>query len=398
MGESFVVSTSCAACRSRSGEPGQRIRLATRRTLAAVGAAIVIATTIAVVTVPSLTVLGGIMLALTTILFIPLLLHWATHVLRWFADRYRGGMLAVAVIELEAATTRTVALAGIAALAVYGSTAIGGARSDLIHGLDTATAQFFDTADIWVTAPTNDLGTTSFAPDKLSQAIAREPDVASVRTYQGGLLDVGTRRLWLRARPPGDPSMLQASQLLEGDLTTATARLRAGGAWVALSKGLADEYAVHVGRSFTLPTPSGAQTFRVAAVTTNVGWPPGAITFNDNDYRRYWQTEDPAALEITLKPGVAPAAGKVAVERALHDSPGLRVQTMAQRITQFENNARQGLRSLQQISRLLLVIAALLGLGRAWRRRKLRYAPKGSGRVLCRSPAEIELSQRCFVK
>ncbi len=44
--------------------------------------------------------------------------------------------LIVVVSELRATTTRSVALAGIAALAVYGSVAIGGARDDLLRGLD----------------------------------------------------------------------------------------------------------------------------------------------------------------------------------------------------------------------------------------------------------------------
>jgi hypothetical protein len=59
----------------------------------------------------------------------------------------------------------------------------------------------------------------------------------------------------------------------------------------------------------------------------------------------------------------------------------------------FENNgAGSGSR------RTKVPAQGFLGLGRAWRRRKLRYALKGSGRVLCSSPAELELSQRCFVK
>jgi putative ABC transport system permease protein len=360
----------------RPGEAGQGITPKTRRVLAVTGLVILLATTIAVVVAPGLTVIGGITLALATFCFLPMAIFATTRGLRWIAREYHGGMLGIAVLELESAATRTVVLAGVAALAVYGSTAVGGARSNLIEGLDTATVQFFDTADIWVTAPTNDLGTTSFAPDMLVRAISRERDVASVRTYQGGLLDVGTRRLWLRARPSDDPTMLQASQILEGSANASTARLRAGERWVALSGTLATAYGVKVGGWFTLPTPSGPERFHVAAVTTNVGWPPGAITFNAADYSRYWQTSDPSALEITLKPGVAPEAGKLAVERALRDNPGLRVQTMAQRITQFENNLRLGLRPLLEISRLLLVLAALAlaaALGTAIYLRRARF-------------------------
>jgi putative ABC transport system permease protein len=267
-------------------------------------------------------------------------------------------MLSIAVIELEATVTRSVALAGVAALAIYGSVAIQGARADLISGLDTATTEFFDTADLWITTGTNDLTTTSFGADHLAALIAHAPGVRSVRAYQGGLLDVGKRRLWIRARPPGDPAMLQASQLLKGNLRQATARLRQSG-WAAVSNGFATERHLAVGDTFRLPTPAGLAPLRVAAITTNVGWPPGAITLNTTDYRHYWQTNNPAALEVSLARGVSPLAGKRAVERALTSRPGLRVQTTAERVGQFEHNLREGLRSLSDISTLLLLMAAL---------------------------------------
>ncbi len=59
--------------------------------------------------------------------------------------------MTVAVSELRAITTRSVALAAIVGLAVYGSVAIGGARNDLLRGIDRAIAQYHSTADIWVT-------------------------------------------------------------------------------------------------------------------------------------------------------------------------------------------------------------------------------------------------------
>jgi putative ABC transport system permease protein len=98
---------------------------------------------------------------------------------------------------------------------------------------------------------------------------------------------------------------------------------------------------------------------RVAAVTTNVGWAPGAITLNDSDYRAYWQTDDPTALEINLQPGVSPITGKHEVERALASRPGLQVETFAERRSRYEESARQGIRSLSEISTLLLVATSL---------------------------------------
>jgi putative ABC transport system permease protein len=346
----------------RPGDPGQAISARTIYALSIAGVLALVAVTVAVVMVPGTTIIGGVVLALVALCFIPLVYRVATRALEHFARYYHGGMVAVTVIELDATATRSVALAGVAALAIFGSTAVGGARSDLIHGLDTATVQFFDTADLWVTTPTNDLGTTSFNAGGLPGAIARQPGIASVRTYQGGFLDVGGRRLWLRARPPDDLSMVQASQIVQGSFQTGTERLRAGGGWVAASNGFADERGLRVGDSFSLPTPSGEQRFRVAVITNNVGWPPGAITLNANDYRRYWQTSDPAALEIGLEPGTSLADGKQAVVRVLQAAgagQALRVQTATQRIAQFENNAGQGLRSLSEIARLLLLMTAL---------------------------------------
>ena len=81
--------------------------------------------------------------------------------------------------------------------------------------------------------------------------------------------------------------MLEAGQVVSGDLARATKLIRQGG-WAAISSDLADEHHLRVGDSFPLPTPSGSVRFGVAAIMTNSGWPPGA-TVNADDYRRYWQ-------------------------------------------------------------------------------------------------------------
>ena len=340
------------------GDPGQSIRASTARRLGILSAAIILATTIGVAVSPSLTIFGGIALAVAALALIPLAFITVTRLIKPISKRIAGSMLSIAVIELEATVTRAVVLAGVAALAIYGSVAIQGARADLISGLDTATTEFFDTADLWITTGTNDLTTTSFSADDLATLVARAPGVTSVRAYQGGLLDVGKRRLWIRARSPSDPAMLQASQLLKGNLRQATERLRQSG-WAAVSNGFAAERHLTVGDTFILPTPAGLAPLRVAAITTNVGWPPGAITVNTTDYRHYWQTDNPTALEVSLAHGVTPLAGKHAIERALGSRPGLRVQTTTERVAQFEHNLREGLRSLADISTLLLLMAAL---------------------------------------
>jgi putative ABC transport system permease protein len=322
------------------------------------GLVLVAAVTVLVLRFPDLTIAGGVMLAVATLLLIPACFVAVVGGFALVGERIPGSMLVIAVVELRATAMRSIALAGVAGLAVFGSVAIGGARGDLTRGLNQAIVQYLSTAEVWVTTGDNVFTTDSFRAPGVATAIARIPGVASVRGYQGGLLDVGDRRLWIRARPPGDNPLLQSSQIVRGDFAHATALIRAGG-WAAISNGYASEHHLRVGNSFTLPTPSGPVRFGVAAITTNVGWPPGAITINTDDYTRYWRTHELAALEVNFLHGVTPAVGKRRVERALGPMPALRVQTAQERVAQFEANARQAVRSLGEIATLLLIAAGL---------------------------------------
>ena len=326
--------------------------------LALGGCILAAAITALVLLASNLTIVGGMALALVILMAIPSLFAGVAHVLRWIGERVPSSSMIVVVSELRAITTRSVALAGIAALAVYGSVAIGGARADLLRGLDANFSEYLRTAQVWVTTGGNDLITNSFDAEGATAAIARAPGVASARVYQGGFLDVGRRRLWIIARPSADRPLIPASQLLSGGDARATSLLRAGG-WAAISVGFAEERHLHVGSPFTLPTPSGSARFSVAAITTNLGWAPGAVIVNSNDYRRDWQTERPSAIEVNLAPGVSEAAGKRAVQQAIGRRPGLGVQTFRERRQLYAADSRQGLFALSEISTLLLIAAAL---------------------------------------
>ena len=334
--------------------------LAPRTTLklAICGVASVVVIVAVVLAAPSTTIAGGVALALTTLCVIPGIFAGVARGLQWMGERVRSSALVVVISELRATTTRSVALAGIAGLAVYGSVAIGGARADLLRGLDVNFTEYLHTADVWVTTGGNDLTTNSFHDEGATKAIAHTPAVASVRSYQGGFLDVGPRRMWVIARPAGDSSMLASSQLLHGSLAQATRLLRGRG-WATVSNGFADEHGLRVGDAFSLPTPSGPARFVVAAITTNLGWSPGTVILSSSDYRRYWQTDDPTALEVDLRPGIPEAAGRLAVARALGYRPGLGVQSFRERRAQYAADSRQGLQALSQIATLLLIAAAL---------------------------------------
>ncbi|HXB66141.1 MAG TPA: FtsX-like permease family protein [Solirubrobacteraceae bacterium] len=333
--------------------------------LLAVGVALLVALSVLVLSVPKLTIIGGVVLAVVAVCVIPAIFMFAIGALADVGERLHGSMLVIAVTELRSTATRSIALAGVAALAVYGSVAIGGAREDLLHGIDGAISHYFSTADIWVVNGGDIFNTNSFAPNGAVGRIAHVPGVAAVRTYQGGLLDVGARRLWVRARPSEDPAMLEAGQLVNGNLARATRLLRRGG-WIAISSGLAAEHDVRVGGPLWLPTPSGTVRFHVAAITTNSGWPPGAITMNTDDYSRYWQTNQPSALEVDLRPRVDAATVKPAIERALGAQRGLLVRTGRERAAESEASAREGLRTLGEIATLLLIAAALSVASALW--------------------------------
>jgi putative ABC transport system permease protein len=341
-----------------SGQTGQRIRTRTIVAFGVVGVALIGIVAIGALIAPSLTIVGGAGLALAACCLVPVALIGLIAAIAPISERIPGSMLALAVVELRGTVTRSVVLAAVAAVAVYGSVAIQGARTDLSRGLHAAIVEFLGTADVWVTSGESVFTIDSFHANGALVKIAQTPGVASARVYQGGLLNVGDHRLWIRARPPGDDVVLQSSQLLEGDYTRASRLIRRGG-WAAVSAGFAAERGLHVGDRFSLPTPVGPERLGVAAITTNTGWPSGALTIAAADYQKYWQTTDPAAIEVNLKPGITPGAGRRIVLAALGSRPGLAVQTRAQREAQFTGSASQALRTLGEISTLLLIAAAL---------------------------------------
>lgn len=342
-----------------TGEPGQAIADRTTFRAAALGAFLIALVSVCVMLDATLTVAGGVVLAFAALCFIPLLFRATSHLLRAFARRYHGGMVAVTAIELGGTATRSIALAGVAALAVYGVVAIGGARHDLLQGLDNAIVEEWGSAPVWITPDGNIFDADGFRLQAQPDSLARAGGIiTAVHVHQGGFLDLGTHRVWIRAVPANNSTMILSSQLLKGNLTVATTQMRGTG-WATVSNGLATERDLHVGGRFSLPTPSGLASLRVAAITTNTGWPSGTISVNTRDYSRYWLTTTPTAISLSLEPGVTPAAGRRVVKGLLANQPGLRVQTSRERVVEVENAVKQGLRTLSEISILLLVVAAL---------------------------------------
>jgi putative ABC transport system permease protein len=273
------------------GQQGQSIPSWAIVTLAIVAFALTGIVTLLVLAEASATLIGGVVLAAAVVFVIPAAYRLTISLLSPISER-RKGMFALAVIELESTATRSIALACVAGLVIYVGLAIGGARRDVTTGLETTIAQYERTADIWVTTGNNVFDTDVFQAPDLPSAIARLPSVASVRVYEGGLLDVGDRRLLIRAHDSHLPVMIQSLAIIHGNLARANQLLRRGG-WATVSEGFAGEHHLGVGDSFLLPTPSGSLRLRVAATTTNLGWPPGLITLSSADFQRAWLTSEP---------------------------------------------------------------------------------------------------------
>jgi putative ABC transport system permease protein len=325
---------------------------------------------------PAAAIAGMVLLAAALLLLLGPVLTAAVEALAWLGRFVRSAVPALAAMELRsrASRTRMFALAATGAIAVFASVAIGGAHRDLLRGLDASAAQIDGNAEVWATFPgePNAFATTPFHVDRrVLERVERLPGVERVTPYCGGFLDVGLRRLWVLAPPPDAERPIPPSQLAGGDLAVATARLRAGG-WIALSEAVAHELGVDVGDALTLPTPVPTR-LRVAALTTNLGWPPGAMIVNAGDFARAWGSQAPSALHVRTTGGVAPEVVRREVVRALGPGAPLEVETVAERRARHFAAARGGLERLTQISVLvlgaaILAMATAMG-GMIWQRR-----------------------------
>jgi putative ABC transport system permease protein len=127
---------------------------------------------------------------------------------------------------------------------------------------------------------------------------------------------------------------------------------------VVLSQAVASERHLRIGASVTLPTPV-PRSFRVAALSTNIGWAPGAVIVSASDYASAWGSADASAYNVLLDPAVSPARAAGEIGRALGPSSGLSVQTAQAHADEQNALSRQGLQRLTQIATLILAVAVL---------------------------------------
>ncbi|HMI93262.1 MAG TPA: FtsX-like permease family protein [Polyangiales bacterium] len=354
-----------------SDDPRRRLRRSWLIAGSVLGLAV---TTIVLLVAPEAANAGMVTLIASMLLILPVAL---SSVLA-FAERHRRRITsvvpAIAIGELRSARSRSVAIAAIAAIAVFGSTAIEGAHRDLQRGLDPNARELNAVADLWVSpaGEANTLATVPFAAGEALSRLARVDEVRALHIYRGSFLDVGDRRVWVIAPPAESRQPFPASQVVEGDEATAGERVRRGG-WAVVSEAVAEQEGFQVGEQFTLASPRPMR-LRLAAITTNFGWSPGTIVLNAEDYRRAWGTSTVSAIHVDLAGGVAPERGRRLMQAALGSRSGLVVQTARQRELRDRATTREGLARLTQIASLMLVAAALamaaaIG-GMIWQRRR----------------------------
>ncbi len=339
------------------------------------GAACLAVTTVILFAAPQSAIVGIVTLIVALLLLLPLLIDAIVALFDRVQRPIGAGSTEIAVIELSSPKTRvrSVAIAATGAIAVFGSVTIQGSHTNLQGGLDRLFHGITSVASLWVVPPgaQNLLATTPF-PGGAAARLARLPGVRTVGLYRAGFLEYGEHRVWVLAPPPSAVDPLPAGQLLSGSLALANARLHMGG-WAVISKTLADQHHLAVGKRFTLPAPH-AMTFTVAALSTNLGWPPGAIVLNSGDYARAWGSQDPSAYNVALLPGASASRVAGEIRHALGSATGLTVQTAAQREHSQQAASRRGLERLTQIA-LLVLLAGVLAMATSmgaviWQRRR----------------------------
>ena len=394
-----------------SGAQGSGLRVGM---LALAGLACLAGATAILLAAPKLAIAGMVLLVAALLFVLPAPLAGALWLVRRLAPAITSAVPHVAVMELRAGRTRALAISATGAIAVFGAVSIQAAHGDLLHGLENAAHDMNAFTDIWVSpaGSYNLLQTAPFTPTPQQQAsLQRLPGVRAVRLYRGGLLDWGDRRIWVIAPPRAATPLLPASQIVEGGLAQATARVRAGG-WTAISQAIAEEHHLHIGSVFIAPTPDPTP-LRVAALITNIGWAPGAIVMNADTYARAWGGDlgargagaasggvgagagggagvergagggagvergagveggagrasagaygelSASAYNVLLDPGYPVTRARREIQAALGSRTGLAVQSALAHAERQNTLSRQGLQRLTQIATLILIVAVL---------------------------------------
>src|SRR5262249_17765717 len=111
--------------------------------------------------------------------------------------------LALQHIRAPHLRARTLAIATVGAVAVFGAAPLEGARLNLTAGLSADVHQLNTAAPIWITprGAGDVFGTIPFDARATVATVRRTPGVGRVDEYRAGLVDVGPWRAWMIGTP-----------------------------------------------------------------------------------------------------------------------------------------------------------------------------------------------------
>jgi putative ABC transport system permease protein len=341
------------------GDPGNAIGRAARVRLG-LGAGLLLALATAIfLLAPSVALVACVAVALAAVLAMPLVFAAVVGGAGQLAKRAEHlTVLPVSVMSLRRTTLRSLALVMTGTVALFGSVALAGARRDLLAALNALGKAGSTGADLHIVNPHDAQEVTSFLPDRDAPRIAHVPGVVAVKTSNDQFMVLGGRTIALFARPIEDLHQVVRTQITSGRASLAIRRLQQGG-WITLSRSLAATFHVAVGDALDLPSPSGYARLRIAALTTNLGWPGGAILMSPVDYHRLWATRAVSALFVSLAPGAQLTRVQHAIEAVLGPASGLEVIPASVSSQRFSSLVGEGLNQLRWIAELLIAAAIL---------------------------------------
>jgi putative ABC transport system permease protein len=336
-------------------------------------------TTVVLVAAPQSAIVGIVTLLAGLLLLLPLVVDASTVVFErlYNVGGSAGAIIAVHEIRSPKTRVRSATIAAISAIAVFASVTIQGSHVNLQAGLSQVISQLSNVADVWVqpSGQQNLLATTPLIGQRALN-LSHLHGVQSVQPYRASFLTYDARRTFVLAPPSTATWPIPPSQLTGGSsLAVATARIKTGG-WAVVSDAIAQDKHLHVGQSFTLPTPKPI-TVRLAATATNLGWPPGAVVLNPSDYVHGWGESTPSAYNVTLSPGASANTVEAEIRRAIGPGTALTVETARQRASRLDAASHEGLARLTQIAILVLLaglLATATSMTAAIFQRRRRYA------------------------
>ncbi len=324
----------------------------------ATGAILAIASLFAALLQPVFSVASLIALVIGLVLCTPMIVRYALKFARAASRRSNDPATRLSSAELQISPTRSVALVVTGTIAVFLMVTIGGAVSDVKLAVRTGATDTLSGADLWVTdgGRANVYDTQPFVYQQAQRHLERVSSVSSLLAYRQSFLDLPDRRVLVIGIPPRARVPIAASQLIDGSLKTDVQRLHERG-WALISQTIASQYHLRLGQRFSLPTPSGNRTFRLAGTISNYGWLPGAMLMNGNEYRTLWDTTRASQLAVTLRPGTPIDQAKQELEHALPHGSALTVKTDVERQAQASTVLDSTLSRLAQTSTVALITA-----------------------------------------